>query len=151
MPCPTIQELTKRIIKIWESDQRFISLCFFHHVPKDEAMSREACMIEAIGESSFSKIYWQPNTHFLLSSHSFLYPFLSSPSLPHLPPPSGLHILTNSNSGSFYGGFASLKLPQKQRFGIYFLYKAYHSYLDDSATLSKHRYGFFSSGFHKTL
>ena len=40
-----------RIISIWNSGQGVVSLHIFHHTTAEEAFTREACMIDAIGES----------------------------------------------------------------------------------------------------
>ena len=152
MPCPTIQALMERIITIWKDGERFISLCFFHHVTSNEGYSREACMIRTIGESSLSPQYIDNPT----LTFSFLSLFSLCPSSPILsldsnPPSSGLGILTNKNKGHLHEDFENLLLIEQQRFGIYFLYKAYCSYLDGSATLFKYRYGSFLQAFPKTL
>ena len=41
-----------RILSIWQSGQGVVSLHVFHNTTAEEAFCREACMIDAIGETS---------------------------------------------------------------------------------------------------
>ncbi len=113
VPSQQRTEKVKRIIEIWAVGGGVLSLHVFPHTTAQEALTREAAMIDAIG-TDLGPV--------CRSVRSPLSPFLLC---------TGLPLLSNLVVSSYYGEVSSWNSGRRRQLGVYLLHKAMKVYLAD--------------------